>query len=175
MKKGLVYWALALMVICGICVSACKKNAGEPELIRAFALDSLEGLITQTGVEFDPQISADGKGSIKIVAAEPVTMRLFETGDLEVEDARLIYQARLRSENLEGKAYLEMWCNFPGKGEFFSRGLQDTISGTMNWMSAETPFLLKKGENPDNVKLNLVIEGKGTVWIDEVKLLKGRL
>ena len=27
--------------------------------------------------------------------------------------------------------------------------------------------------NPSDVKLNLVIEGKGTVWIDDVRLLAG--
>lgn len=37
------------------------------------------------------------------------------------------------------------------------------------------PFFLQKGENPDNVKLNLVIEGKGTVWIDDIHLYKGPL
>jgi len=37
----------------------------------------------------------------------------------------------------------------------------------------ETPFFFKKGENPDNIKLNLIIKGKGTVWIDDIRLLKG--
>ena len=36
-------------------------------------------------------------------------------------------------------------------------------------------FFLKEGENPDNIKLNLVINGKGTVWIDDIRLVKGRL
>ena len=62
-----------------------------------------------------------------------------------------------------------------GKGEFFSRGLQSPLTGTTNWTTEETPFLLKKGEKPDLVKLNLVINGKGTAWIDDVLLLKGPL
>ena len=33
----------------------------------------------------------------------------------------------------------------------------------------------KEGENPDNVKLNLVINGKGTAWIDDIRVLKGPL
>jgi len=37
----------------------------------------------------------------------------------------------------------------------------------------EIPFLLHEGENPDNFKLNLVVGGKGTVWIDDIRLLKG--
>ncbi len=48
-------------------------------------------------------------------------------------------------------------------------------TGTTNWTTMETPFFLKKGENPDNIKLNLVIKGKGTVWIDDIRLLKAPL
>ncbi|MCH8120599.1 MAG: hypothetical protein IIC00_12845 [Planctomycetes bacterium] len=68
-----------------------------------------------------------------------------------------------------------MWCHFPGRGEYFSKGLMNPLTGTTDWTTEEIPFLLKKGQNPDNVKLNLVIDGKGTVWIDDIRLLKGPL
>ncbi len=141
--------------------------------LRRFALDNTEGLITQSGVTIDKQISCDGNGSLRIEATEPTTIRLFETGDIDIENTRLIYQAKVRPENVEGQVYLEMWCHFPGKGEYFSKGLMYPLIGTNDWTTAETPFLLKKGENPDNIKLNLVIDGKGTVWIDDIRLLKG--
>jgi hypothetical protein len=112
---------------------------------------------------------------LKITATEPTVVRLFEVGDIDIENARLIYQAKIRTDNIAGKVYLEMWCNFPGKGEFFSRGLQTPLTGTTNWTREETPFFLKKGENPDNIKLNLVIDGKGTAWIDDIRLMKGPL
>jgi hypothetical protein len=51
--------------------------------------------------------------------------------------------------------------------------LQAPLSGTVDWTSQETPFSLKPGENPDNVRLNVMIDGKGTVWIDEIQLVKG--
>ncbi len=143
--------------------------------LRRFVLDNTDGLITQSGVRIDKQISSDGNGSLRIEAMEPTTIRLFETGDMDIENTRLIYQAQLRTENVEGQVYLEMWCHFPGKGEYFSKGLMDPLSGTNDWTTQETPFLLKKGENPDNVKLNLAIDGKGTVWIDDIRLLKGPL
>jgi len=68
-----------------------------------------------------------------------------------------------------------MWCHFPGKGEFFSRALQSPLSGSNEWTSQETPFFLKKGENPDNIKINVVVNGKGTVWIDDIHLVKAPL
>jgi hypothetical protein len=141
--------------------------------LKRFPVDSLDGIITQSGAELDKDTSSDGNGSLRIIAAGPTVVRLFEVSDVEVENARLTYRAKLRSNKLEGQAYLEMWCRFPGKGEFFSRGLQNPVTGSMNWMTAETSFFLKKGEKPDMIKLNLVIDGKGTVWIDDVRLFKG--
>ncbi len=143
--------------------------------IKRYPIDSLEGVMTQSGLEIDREVSSDGNGSLRIIASEPTLVRLFETGDVDVEDARLVYQARVRAKGLEGKAYLEMWCSFQGRGEFFSRGLEAPLNGNVDWTSLETPFFLQKGENPDNVKLNFVVEGKGTVWIDDIRLVKGPL
>jgi hypothetical protein len=153
---------------------ACAKPSQQAVEIKHYPLDALDGIITQ-GVQIDNVISKDGKGSLKIGAAEPTVIRLFETGDIDIENARLIYQAKIRTEGVQGQVFLEMWCHFPGKGEFFSRGLQSPLSGTTEWTSVETPFFLQKGENPDNVKLNLVINGTGTVWIDDIHLIKGPL
>jgi hypothetical protein len=120
-------------------------------------------------------MSSDLNGSLRIEAAKPITIRLFETGGINIENARLLYQAKVRTENVQGKVFLEMWCSFPGKGEFFSKGLMNPLTGTVDWTTLETPFLLKGGENPDNIKLNLVIDGQGTVWIDDIRLLKAPL
>jgi len=132
----------------------------------------MEGVRATTGVSFDPQISTDGKGSLRIDTSQPLTLPLFEVNDLSIENAALIYQASLQSQNLDGKAYLEMWLRFPGKGEFFSRGLDRPITGTMSWMTSTIPFFLQAGQKPDLIRLNLVVAGKGRVWIDDVRLLR---
>ena len=38
-----------------------------------------------------------------------------------------------------------------------------------------TPFFLQAGQKPDLIRLNLVIQGKGRVWIDDVHLMRGPL
>ena len=154
------------------CFIGCSKPSEEVVEIRKFSIDRI---ILQSIAELDSADSGDGLGSIKIKTAEPTVVRLFETGDIDIENARLIYQAKVKTEGIEGKVFLEMWVHISSKGEFFSRGLQNQLTGTMNWTTVETPFFLKKGENPDNVKLNLVIEGKGTAWIDDVRLLRAPL
>ena len=167
MLSRFIVYSTCLMLIS----SNCSKKTEQVVELKHFPLNSLEEIITQNSVEFDDTISSDGNGSLRITATEPTTIRLFETGDIDVEDVRLLYRARLKTEGVDGEVYLEMWISLPGMGESFSKGLQSTLSGTNNWLTEEIPFFLKKGQNPDDIKLNLVIDGKGTVWIDDIYLL----
>jgi len=154
--------------------AACRKKV-EPQTVKEYPLDSIEGVLTRTGVAFDPAVSTDGKGSIRVDAAAPMTVRLYEVKDINVDNARLTYRAKLKTQNVEGKVFLEMWCVFAGKGEYFSRALETFVTGTTDWVTQETPFFLKKGQTPEIVRLNVVVNGKGTVWIDDAKLIKGPL
>ena len=99
-------------------MSACASGQAPTAAVelKHFPLDSLEGVRATTGASFDPKISADGKGSLRVDAKEPITVPLFEVTDVSVENATLIYQARLQSESLDGKAFLEMWVRIPGTG-----------------------------------------------------------
>jgi hypothetical protein len=169
-KKHLVFLAGVLMTM--VWVAGCSKPSPKDVVLKKFALDSLEGLITRSGVEIDPQTKKEGQGSLRITVTEPAVVRLFEVGDIEIDDAALIYQARLRTENAEGNVYLEMWCFFEGKGGFFSRGLQAPLKGTTDWVAEEIPYFLNKREKPKMVKLNVVSEGRATIWVDDIRLLK---
>ncbi len=166
---------ICLLLLVVIFVSGCSKSSNTVIELKHYPIENIEDLITRNDVAIDKEITSDGNGSLRITANQPTTVRLYETGDIDVENARLTYQAKIRTSDLQGKAYLEMWCQFTGRGEYFSRDLSSPLSGTTDWSTEETPFFLKKGENPDNVKLNLVIDGRGTVWIDDVHLFKGLL
>jgi hypothetical protein len=166
------YGLIGLFILLTGLASSCSRPTDKDTVIRKFSCDSREGVIHRVGIALDAREKKEGKGSLRIDIAEPMVIRLFETGDLDIEDAVLVYQARLRTEAVRGRVYLEMWCHFEGKGEFFSQGLDTTLSGTTKWTRLEIPFFLKAGENPDNVKLNVVCEGSGTLWVDDVRLIK---
>ncbi len=153
----------------------CTPQTTPVSELRHYPLDNVETIITKAGVTLDPEITTDGQGALRVSTSKPTTVRLYETGDLDVEAARLLYQAKLRLDGVDGQVYLEMWCHFPGKGEFFSRAVHASLSGSTDWATQETPFFLQAGQNPDNVKLNLVINGSGTVWMDDIRLVKGPL
>lgn len=135
--------------------------AGPPRLVRAF--DSTAEPICRGSVT--PE-----EGAWRIESRGKQTCRLFEVGNPGVEQCLLAYRARLRTEELQARAYLEMWCSFATRGEFFSKGFHNAVTGTNDWASYEIPFFLKRGQRPDLVKLNLVFDGPGTLWVRDVAL-----
>jgi hypothetical protein len=124
--------------------------------------------------ELDAPIARDGvseiEGGWRIETRGKRSFRLFEVPDPAVERCVLAYRAQLRSEGVQQRAYLEMWCHFPGQGEYFSKGFHNALKGDNGWASYEIPFLLKAGQRPDMIKLNLTFEGPGAVEIREIQL-----
>ena len=140
-------------------------KAGELEKL---SLD--DATSTSPRIESDTQVKAEGTSSIKITTKWPTTVFLEEVSGLTVENAKLMYTAKVKTQlEPSGTAFLELWAHVGG-GQYFSRGMNDAVSGTSNWKTIQTPFIFQKGQNPDKLTLNLVINGKGTVWVDDIVL-----
>jgi len=108
----------ALLVVCFFLAGCSEKEV--PQTVKEYPLDSMAGVLTQTNVVFDPDISTDNRGSLRIDAPAPMTVYLYEVKNINVDRARLTYQGRLKTKDVQGKVYLEMMCVFSGKGEYFS-------------------------------------------------------
>ena len=160
----------ALIAGLGLIALGCGREPATETVVFVDAIDSLGSILIRDGVAWDPEVSHDGHGAIRIEATKPATVRLAEVHPANAEHVMLTYRAHLRTEGLDGQAYLEMWCSIPGKGEFFSRALQAPVTGTTGWVTQETPFFLEKGQRAQVVKLNVVVAGIGTVWVDEIAL-----
>ena len=102
-----------------IFISGCSKPVSTVVELKHFPVQNLDGVISKSNVVFDKEISSDGNGSIRITVNKPATIMLYETGDIDAENARLTYRAKVRTEGVEGKVFLEMLCQFPGRGEYF--------------------------------------------------------
>jgi len=121
-------------------------------------------------IQIDLKEKVEGKGSIKITTQWPTTICLSEVVGPDIENAMLVYSAKVKTD-LDGNAYLEMWAHIGG-GQYFSKGMNDSVSQKTDWKTIKAPFMFQKGQKPDKVTLNLIINGKGTVWIDDIVLAK---
>jgi hypothetical protein len=148
---------------------ACITMLAQPvmgEELKRISLDDATGL--GMTIQSDSGVKAEGKGSVKITTLWPTVVCLGEVSGIDIENAKLVYCAKVKSD-LDGAAFLEMWVHVAG-GQYFSKGTNDVVSQKTDWKTIQTPFMFEKGQKPDKVTLNLVINGKGTVWIDDIIL-----
>ena len=146
-------------------VASMTSVAGE---LTRLSLDDASSISLQ--IATDSEVKSEGAGSLRITTQWPTTINLGEVSELNVEGATLVYSAKVKA-SLEGAAFLEMWVEVAGR-QYFSRGLNDAVQGSSDWRSIQTPFVFEPGQRPTKVTLNLVINGKGTVWIDDIVLSK---
>jgi hypothetical protein len=155
---------IAIVIVVGPVVGP----AANAQDLKKLSLDDPASLGLK--IERDAAVKAEGKASIRITTAWPTTVCLGEVTGLNVEDAKLVFKAKVKSD-LQGGAFLEMWVHVGG-GQYFSKGMNDPINGKSDWKTIQTPFMFQKGQTPEKVTLNIVINGTGVIWVDDVVLAK---
>lgn len=170
MKKSVLVAALCL----GLTACAPEKPTlpVQSEEVARFPLNSLSELATTEGVNIDTGVTTDGVGSVRVDAEGPTTVTLLEVTDLDAQNTTLTFEARVRSQDLQGSAHIEMEVFLPEQEPVSTPGLGRMVSGTTEWGVATTSFYFQPGQQPEAVRLNLVVDGAGTVWLDEVRLLR---
>lgn len=138
------------------------QPAGPPQSLRSFGSD--DATINQDAVSLEDDV-------LMVEVAEENSIRLFDVHEPGVDNCILTYRSELKTEDANGRVFLEMWCRFAGRGEFFSKGFDQAVKGTNDWSFHEIPFFLKPGQTPDLIKLNLATEGKAKVWLRNIELL----
>ncbi len=166
--------ALGVAVVAWLAVGPFVRHQRSAPIVNPSAVTVLKSFTTD-----DKPISADltlaQNNAWTATCTTTQTFRLFELPHPGVEHCVVTYRARIKTQSLVGRAYLEMWCRSPAWGEAFSRGLDNVVAGSNDWATYQTPFFLKAGEKPDLIRLNLVVEGSGKVFIKDVELLAAPL
>jgi hypothetical protein len=115
--------ALAVPLLLALPTSPLAQAAAVSgvEVVKSFS-PGRDKPLTRTGVAAD-------QGGWRIDPARPGPVRLFEVAGSTCEACRLLYRAKVKTSSLSAPAFLEMWVRVPDKGQFFSRGLDQAVSG----------------------------------------------
>lgn len=174
----------------------------DAELIQAFPVDSLPPLSKPeelsgsidanknmpSGQEInvtvpirttlDTGVSADGKGALKIASYTPgkkvvpmYVVKSVNTG----ERRRLAYRALVSTGDIRGQAYLQLAVKLAGEETpaISENRVQAIRSATSpQWVQLETAYFIPPGKTVEEARLNFVLDGLGTAWIDDLKLYK---
>lgn len=172
MRTYLLLTALTVLSLGAGCYETSETGTN---MIR-YPVDNMDGLVTQTGVEIDGEITADGNGSLAVETDSPLTVELYRVRDIDLDNTRVVYKARLKTQDLAGSddmkgiAYLEMKATFPDGEELVARGPRIPPSGTTDWGPGDAILYIDKGESPREIELNMVVDGTGKVWVDDIVL-----
>ena len=88
---------------------------------------------------------------------------------------RYSLRGQIRYDTIEGTGYLEMWNHFPDGSQYFSRTLGDQgpmmkLHGTSAWRPFILPFDASGAPAPVRLVINVVLEGRGVVYLGPLTL-----
>jgi serine/threonine protein kinase len=102
-------------------------------------------------------------------ALKTETFPLFGISKPEAFGCVLAYRAEIKTEDVQGQAYLELAAGMPDGTHSYSRSIHTPLKGSVDWTKCEAPLLVEG--RPQTLQMNLVIQGGGTVWVRNVSLV----
>lgn len=98
-------------------------------------------------------------------------MRLYELPSPRGLEGRLIVlTARLKSVGMRGLAFPELWIHAAGRNEVQVRNPVAAVAKTKDWTPVRVEYRCERGERPDLLRVNLVLDGIGRAWIDDIRI-----
>jgi hypothetical protein len=113
--------------------------------------------------------------AVRVETGWPVTINLMtvDMSQMHLDQTTLTFSVEAKGDFAGSNAYIEMWLHVPGGygGNFHRQSLERPLLGKSPWTKLETSFSLTKGQVPDKAYLNLVINGRGSVWFRNVQFV----
>ncbi|HTV41471.1 MAG TPA: hypothetical protein VMF08_12890 [Candidatus Sulfotelmatobacter sp.] len=134
----------------------------------------------------DHLVTLDGQSVYKFENTNDtqLTIQLLKIVKPKLSTTAYAITGRVKYDNVQGAGYLEMWNYFPPlrpgmpEGQYFSRTLGDSgemgkITGSCDWRDFTLPFDPTGASGPPTrLEINLILPGRGTVYLTPVKLVK---
>ena len=133
----------------------------------AFGCENLSGI--SPAFSLDKETKYKGESSICVDAASPCRVTAAQFDGPQKENFTLHSSAMVKTDLNPGAFIFELVVLFDG-GYYYSRAIDQRIVGKKDWQEVTADFLFKEGQTPEKVFVNLIIEGSGKVWIDDIKL-----
>ena len=112
---------------------------------------------------------------------QPKTFKLLDLPQPGITSPSYAINGQVKYEGVEGTGYLEMLNHFPDGKVYFTKTLaafggMRNIQGSSDWREFSLPFFVRDEsgwleDRPVKLELNLVLPGKGTVYLRPVSLI----
>jgi hypothetical protein len=125
-----------------------------------------------------PGAAPGGSAALRVTSAAKTgtTIPVAVIRDPEIHGRSYSVVGRVRYRGVERFGYLELWSVIPGRGRYFTRTLAPrgplgVMTGDSGWRRFELPFSLGDAPPPSRLELNVVLPGRGTVWLGPLDLV----
>lgn len=134
-------------------------------------------LVRATATGKDGLIAEETAGTLRVTTGQPAIVQLAAANAVTTkpQNAPLRYTAELNAQELAGEAHLEIHVLLSGgkTGYVFGRDTQDTaVTAAEGWKIVTGSFNLKPEDVPDQIKISLVVDGKGSVLVRNLRLVR---
>jgi len=159
------------LAIIGILILGSVISIADEEIIE-FPITGVQDIVSSGSAQIDPE----SEDALLVNSQAKTEVKLFDIDGSGLGDKKLTYSARMRTQDLtatedtRGIAYLQMTVLFPDGEELVARGPRVPLSGTTDWRSADTVLYVDNGGDPQSINLDLIVDGAGKVWVQDVKL-----
>jgi hypothetical protein len=114
-------------------------------------------------------VTADQDGW-RIETGGETTLPFFELTGLDLHDGNIVYRGEMKAGDLEGAAYLFLQCYQDGN-MLTAKNISPGLEAPSDWARFEVSFQPREGQHVDRIKLSVVVTGKGTVWIKDIRVM----
>ena len=160
---------LFLMITVLFVAVSCNKTVDNDKKIKEIKNISVMDYNIVTGKYVD----YDNNGIVSIKPGAPKRLKIYETKSILLNNGNmLLYQLDIKTEGLNGKVYPQISGVINGITKV-SDSYSENITGTSDWKTITAPLLVLNSKSVNNLILNLIIEGKGNIWVKNIKILRG--
>jgi hypothetical protein len=161
------------LILAALCAAVAAAPARADRKVPFLAKDKLPA-----NVKVHAKGSPDDGAMIEIDPGKTAETKVIEDGDPKAPSHHYVLKGKIKYDGVEPAGYVEMWSHFGENEAYFSRTLADQVGpmqkldGTHNWRDIDLPFYSKPGMLPEKLVVNVVLPGKGKVFLTELTLTK---
>lgn len=161
----------AAMASLSLLLSCCGAFAEETVREISWAKLAEEGKLTCGEVVAPTDAASFHQLRIESSQSQPKTVTILTVEDPGITGPRYALVGQVRYDRVEGEGYLEMLNHFPGAPPYFTKacapaGPLKCLSGSSDWRTFVLPFFVdKENMHPTKLVVNVVLPGKGTVYL----------
>jgi hypothetical protein len=155
------------LAVAGVALSAQPRELAWDVLQQEGRVRAGAVVAPEAGTPFHT-LKIEGQGSVSVLVVEQPS----------VKGPRYALTGQVRYDAVEGDAYLELWNHFPDGRAYFSRTLADAgpmmkLHGTSAWRTFTLPFDATGAPLPTRLVVNVVLPGRGTVFLGPIRIVDG--